>query len=283
MKIQYLFCLALIGFLSNSCSEDEKAIVPGFLTINDISVNATPQQGTSDDNIRDATVFVNDVSAGTFELPATIPILTTNEPFNLKIRGGIFRNGQSNDRQDYPFYTTYEVDTIFSPEEEITINPEVEYFSTAVINDPWSGEDFEGGINFEYGSTSDTTFVRIQNTPDNFEGASGLAHLVSGQTFFEARSPTFFEVNRIGIETFVEFNYKSTHTVEVLIFANGQSVRTPLVFLRPRDTYSKIYIPLTDVFSTFSSAINFNFGIAFSKPIEGEGKLFVDNFKMVRF
>ena len=139
--------------------DDLKAPIPAFLTINDVSVNPTPSQGSSSDNITDVKVFINDQSLGSFELPTSIPIQNTG-PVNLKVRAGIQKNGQSSDKDDYPFYTTYEVDTTFIPENEMVLNPEVNYFNSTIFGTIWKGEDFESGVDFEYHSNSDTTFVR---------------------------------------------------------------------------------------------------------------------------
>ncbi|MBL4772255.1 MAG: hypothetical protein JKX98_01180 [Alcanivoracaceae bacterium] len=120
MLIAIVFSLSFF-----SCTpDDQKAIVPAFLTINDVSVKTTLNQGTSRDKITDVNVFINDQSLGTFELPTSIPIQQTGN-VNLKIRGVINIDGQSNDRQDYPFYTTFSVDTTFIPETEMILNPEV--------------------------------------------------------------------------------------------------------------------------------------------------------------
>ena len=150
MRHIYFSLFLSIVLLFSACNDDDlKADIPGFLTIEDVSVRTTPSQGTSDDQITDVNVFVNDQSLGFFELPASIPIRTTGA-INLKIRPVIQKNGMSSDKVDYPFYTTYEVDTVFLPEGEIKINPVVEYFPTANFTEPWSGEDFESGIYFEY-------------------------------------------------------------------------------------------------------------------------------------
>ncbi len=283
MNKHYLLGTLFAILLFTACNDDDlKAPVPAFLTIEDVSVKTSPGQGTNSDRITDVKVFINDNSLGSFELPTTIPIQRTGK-VNLKIRAGIFNNGQSNDRDDYPFYSTYEVDTIFVPETEMKLNPEVGYFSTTIIGDPWSGEDFESGVNFDYHPNSDTSFVRTTDPADAFENASGLAYLTEDQTFFEARSPTFSRIPRDGRPIYLEFDYKSTHDFALSVYTNGQAAQTTIVFFRSRSIYTKVYVELGPVFSTLSSAINYNLAIGYQKPKGEIGKLLVDNVKLVRF
>ena len=80
MKIQYLLIAIVISISFFSCKPDEqKAIVPGFLTISDVSVKTTGGQGSSRDRITNVNVFINDQSQGSFELPASIPIQQTGD------------------------------------------------------------------------------------------------------------------------------------------------------------------------------------------------------------
>lgn len=276
--------VSLLLFFIVSCNKDDlKAPIPAYLTINDISVIENDGSGFISDDIRDARVFINDQSLGTFELPASIPIQNVGA-VNLKIRGGIFNNGISNNRTDYPFYTTYEVDTVFEAEKEITINPSVQYFRTVDFDNPWSGEDFESGANFEYHPNSDTVFIRTTNPQQVFEGsASGLVFLSEEHDFFEAWVPTFSDIPRNGTPVYMEFDYKSDKDLAVSIYANNQSFNSRIVFLRSNSEWTKIYIELGPVFSTLSTANNYNLAMGFVKPKGEESTFLIDNVKLAHF
>ena len=165
------------------------------------------------------------------------------------------------------------------------LTPVVNYQSTAIFDDPWSGEDFESGVNFNYSPLSDTTFARITNPKEALEGASGLAYLTEDMEFFEAWSPTFSNVPRNGIPVWLEMDYKSTHLFAITVFINGTSVanQQSVVSFNPRATYGKVYIELTDVFSTLAGAVNYTIGIGFPKPTGETAQLYIDNVKLVRF
>ncbi len=283
-SMRQISIVSLLLIFMISCNNDDlKAPIPAYLSINDIIVKENGGNNAVSDNITDAKVFINNQSLGSYELPATIPIQNLGA-VNLKIRAGIFNNGISNSRADYPFYTTYEVDTVFDAEGEITINPTVEYFSTVDFDNPWSGEDFESGANFEYHPNSDTVFVRTTDPLQVFEGsASGMVFLTEDQDFFEARVPTFTDIPRNGTPVYMEFDYQSDLDIALSVYANGQTFNTSIVFLRSQNNWTKVYIELGPVFSTLSAARDYNLAIGFVKEKGAESTFLIDNVKLAHF
>ncbi len=279
---QFIFTLFFLCFISCD-KDDQKAIVPAYLIIDDINVKINSSvEGSSSDQITDAWVFVNSVLIGSFELPAVIPVQRTGN-VNIKISAGVFISGMSNNRTRYPFYDFYELDTTLVPDQEYRLEPVVEYKSIAVFDTPWSGENFESGINFEYNDNSQTNFIR-NSTSDVFEGtSSGLARLEQGETFFEAFTPTFHQIPRNGSDIYLEMNYKCTHDVVVSVYADNKSIQIPVINLRPKSSWNKIYIQLDEVINSLPSAINFNIAIGYTKPSDQIGELDVDNVKLVHF
>src|SRR5690606_7105479 len=67
----------------------------------DLQTNAL--EGANTSNIVDATVYANNNFVGTFELPATVPIMQSGD-VEIAIGAGIRNNGLSSDRRIYPFY-----------------------------------------------------------------------------------------------------------------------------------------------------------------------------------
>jgi len=275
-QLSVILSFLILSFLG--CKNDDiNAPIPAYLTINDISVKARNGSGTASDNITDAKVFINDQSLGTFQLPASIPIQTTGA-VKLKIRGVILNRGNSNDKRDYPFYTDYEENIVFEKEVEVERNPRVEYFPSVDFDSPWSGEDFESGVNFEYNPNSEAVFVRETDPNDVFEGnASGKAVLTSDQEFFEAWIPTFSDIPRNGQAVYLEMNYKSTHLFAISIYANNQTSQNRVVFLRPSTEWKKAYIEIGEIFSLISAANNYTIAIGFTKSKGEEAKLLIDN------
>ena len=283
-KSLQLFFLLLISSLFACEDDDLAAPVPAFITINDIVVKSTdPSQGSTSDNIKDAWVYEGSRLLGAFELPATIPIQNTGD-VRLQIGGGIFENGLSTDRRIYPFYELYVLDTTLIPEQKLEITPVVEYTDNAIYDSPWSGEDFESGINFNYRSNSDTTLVRTTQPNFVFEGnASGVAYLDASMDLFEAYTPTFSAIPTNGSAVYLEMNYYCSHDITISIYANDQSAQYPVINFKPRSTWNKVYVEFGPVFSTLFAAYNFNIAIGFSKPLGEEGWLYLDNVKLIHF
>lgn len=278
----FLF-MAFLLLLQSCKDEDLKATVPAYLKIDDIEVFTTKgEQGSSNDKITDAWVFVGDQLIGSFELPTVVPIQQTGN-VNIKIRGGVFNNGMSNNRVIYPFYEFYVLDTTLSPQQELSLKPRVTYKTDAVFDYPWSGEDFESGVNFINHPNSDVPLSK-NITTDVFEGtASGIARLNESQTFFEAYTPAFSDISRLGISAYLELNYKCTHDVVISIYTNNRQNQFSVLVLRNRLEWNKIYIDFTPVFSTLFNAQDYNIAIGYQKPIGQIGELHLDNIKFVHY
>ncbi len=283
MKHISIGIIALLCLLFSCKQDDLVAPVPAFLKIENINVKQTATvQGSFRDNITDAWVFVNDQLIGSFELPTIIPIQKTGA-INIKIRGGINNSGMSNDRKIYPFYDFFELDTVVSPEEEINLTPVVPYRTIAVYDHPWSGEDFESGVNFIKNSNSQTTLDR--NTTDQvYEGnASGIAELDFHETFFEVYTPPFSDIPTIGTPVYMEMDYKCSHDLVISIYTDNFSRQNGVIVLRPKETWNKVYIDFTNVFSTLSLANNYNIAIGMQKGTDSRGAVHLDNVKLIHY
>jgi len=284
MKHHYLLLL-FCSILLLSCNKDEiEATVPAYLKIDDISVNITnPNQGSASDNITDAWVFVNDQLIGAFELPTVVPILQTGN-VNIKVRGGIFNNGLSNQREIYPFYEFFTLDTNLIPEVVYEPNVVVEYKADAIFDEGWAGEDFESGINLIENPNGDTGIVRITDQNKVFEGlASGAIFLPPGKSFAEVYTPSFGDIPRNGTAVYLELDYKSTHDFAISIYANNRSQQFSVVNFRASSDWNKGYVEFSNVFSTLFNAANYNIAFGLLKSKNDNAELYIDNMKLINY
>ena len=104
--------LVLYCFLVSSCDivNPEEAL-PAYLKIERFEFSTTPAQGTASEQITDVWVFVNDLSLGIYELPATIPSLDVGNQ-NITIFPVIRENGVRSTPIIYPFYNRFETNII---------------------------------------------------------------------------------------------------------------------------------------------------------------------------
>lgn len=286
MTTRYQLLIPLIALLLLfSCKEEElQAEIPAYLEISEFSV--LQDSNIVSDNVKDVWVYVDDQLQGVFELPTSIPIQKTNRKIKLTIAAGIFKNALSNQRAIYPFYESYNVDTTLIAEKVYTINPTVNYRSNTEFDEPWSGEDFESGINFEHKFTSDTVFIRETDPEKVFNGiASGAAYLEPGMDFFEASTPIFGsnEIPRGTAPVYLELDYRCSHDIVISVYVNNNSQQFSVVNLRARADWNKAYIELASVFSTLFDAFNYSIAIGYAKPTQDEGYLVVDDIKLLHF
>jgi len=290
MKHTYSLALISLLLLFLSCDDEElEATVPAYLKIDEINfkVNDESVEGRStSSNIPDAWVFVNDQLIGAFELPALIPILQTGN-VNVKVRGGIFNNGLSNQRVVYPFYEFFVMDTLL--EKEVIYEPKVNVFykELTVFNTEWGREDFERGNSFLKGPNSTIGIVPTDNPQKVFEGdRSGALTLPSGTTFAESMSPNLINVPRLGTAVYLEFDYKTTHDIAISIYATDRNnIRSQfsVVNFRPTGDWKKVYVDFSRVFATLFDAQYYNIAFGMVKPSGEEGEFLIDNVKFIHF
>ena len=133
--------------------------------------------------IVDAWLVVDNEIIGTFELPATIPVLKHGTK-KVKIYAGIYRDGIKGLRMIYPFYTNYDSMRTLVAGTIDTIAPVITYDSSVIFTfNP--EEDFEKGTIFI--KTSDGKAMdRVSNADSLFfnEGGNyiGLINAPIGST-----------------------------------------------------------------------------------------------------
>ncbi len=127
----YLFALAVI-FLAGCDKFEGDQTVPSYLKIDSLDFFTEPDmQGTSNQKIVDAWVYVDDDLVGGFEMPAIIPVLVEGN-HKLEIRPGIVLNGISDTRAPNPVFQPiiYE-DFNFFPDSVVAVSGTSSYLSNA--------------------------------------------------------------------------------------------------------------------------------------------------------
>ena len=283
-KLTYLSILSLfITFLGRCTKTDSANSIPSYIEVEEFYLSTSSIEGTDSHRISDAWVFVNDNLMGVFELPARVPTLATGEQ-NVKIFAGIKRNGQSDDRIRYPFYTHFDGTVDLIPDSTVLINPTIGYIDDLDI---WEENFEDGGISFTKTVLSDTNFA--QDNSDPFEGSkSGVVSFGPDDLFFEARTnePSFDNFPKVGQPVYLELNYRSNNSFVFGIYNNDGSLpadaQLAIFTFSPKEYWNKTYINLTDAVSGLSSANKFD--IYFSAFNNGETaipKIEMDNIKIV--
>ncbi|MES2627957.1 MAG: hypothetical protein V4616_03215 [Bacteroidota bacterium] len=291
MKHVYLsFSALLIStlFFSGCSKSKQEATVPAYLRIDSIDFQGTSIQGTNNQNITEAWIFIDSDLQGIYDLPCEVPILALGSR-EVKIRGGIKRNGMGTSRVVSPFFSTYTEQLTFEPGKTALVKPVVGYFSDVEV---WN-ESFEdaGGIQFSTTTNSDTT-LRLTNAPGEvFEGyGSGKAFLPDGKTymkFFTNLRKTLPKANPV----FMELNYKCNDVVNVGLIAHeaGGDISTVVLYLKPTENdplikngWNKIYINLSDQINLSTASTQFDIFFELRKQSSsGTSYMLLDNVKLV--
>lgn len=278
---------------------DDAEPIPAYLHIAniDVSVSSDGTQGDNNDDIVDAWVFVDGQEVGTFELPATIPVLHSGSSV-VTVLAGIKKNGLNSDRVVYPFYEAYEVTMELIPSEVDTLQPFVSYREGVTF--PWL-ENFEDNSISLTGSGSGTTSdtFKITEDPEDVYNYDGVNNSRSGETFigngfqrWENSSVDQFDLPRIGQDIYLEINFKCNTEFVAGIYPINSPIVTgiPIVnFFSTVDDdgdmqWKKAYVSLKEDVNN-PEFRNAEFKVFFyTQSSQGSStKLFLDNIKLIHF
>lgn len=294
LSFNSLFSLiVLVVILTNvSCKRTDNSGFsdkPVYLKIDDITVSSDEQKfGAGTDNITDAWVFVDDQQIGVFELPCEAPVLPDGNR-NIKVYGGIKRNGIARQRTQYEFYSSFDLDTDLIAEKTYDLKPNVTYSpSTNVI---WKE-------NFEDISTlvDSNTFSKVPITRIS-EPSLVKTGLYSGEVLLtkENNEAIIQMTDLITIPKFVpsylEIDYRSNIDLKISMnihLITGVIVPTEVLTIRASDLTSddtgwkKMYVFLAPTVGATNDAEQFR--VYFSAELPNEldnGYIYLDNLKIV--
>lgn len=283
----------------SSC-KDEVEPIPAYIHIPRIEVMVLPDgtQGSNNQEIVDAWVYVGPELIGVFELPATVPILAAGTQ-DVLIVPGIKKNGLFQDRTAYPFLRPYSQERNLVPAVVDTIIPVLSYYES--LKFAWL-EDFEDNkLSLEKsGSTTTEDSMFIISDPAevmDYDGSankfSGYAPLDTGFSIFEFSSIERFDLPRGGQDIYLELNFKSNTEMVVGIYPINSLVVNgiPIVNLFSTETgsgeleWKKVYVSLKEDVNTqgFGGSQFRVFFNARSNTKAFTPEFYLDNIKLIHF
>ncbi|MBW8051984.1 MAG: hypothetical protein FVQ77_16915 [Cytophagales bacterium] len=259
--------------------------IPSYIRISNIDFDPE-YSGSSSHKIVDAWLEVDNEIIGTFELPATIPVLKQGTK-KVIIYAGVYRDGIKGLRIRYPFYTIYDTMRTLVAGTIDTINPVVNYDSTIIF--PFNEEDFEQGNLFSKNS-GNIDIIRESNLDslDFPEGKDfigfidvpeGLAENIDIATtgdYILPKKPVYLEIN-----------FKSNMNLTVGLYArhpvSQQVVSIEKLVLFPANSWKKIYISLIDEVASQPDGATFNVFFKASSLGDKDYYIALDNIKLLHF
>lgn len=234
-------------------------------------------------NITAVTAYYNSNPIGTFDLPATFPVLVTDSG-QLQLAPVIAVNGQNGLVVSYPFYTFYQAGITAHPGKVVNYIPQTNYFPNAKIQ------------KIAYFNSGIVDFVqRGGNVPMVTTNADSLiiaAGEWSGAIFLNNVGDSSVDSSIASFtipsgEAFIEFDYNTTVPFYVGLqpfLSNGYSdIPYYLVGVKPNGKWQKFYVTVQG----YASQIQGNYYHLYIKAVLGDnqssGRLLIDNIKLVTF
>jgi len=279
-QFRFFILIILVG-ISFSCVKETP--IPGYVTVNEFTLDTKFEEGSDSHHITDVWVYLDDEFQGTYEVPATFPVLADGSHL-LRLRAGIKVSGLDAWRSIYQFYD-FESHTVdFKPNEDYVFNPTVEYFSETKF--AWM-EDFENpGLSFKATENSDTSFQRINDNQLVFEGnGSGGFFLDTNRRIFEGITNSTYNLPIAGRSVYLEMDYRSSNTMVIGVIgwqSGGLQEQKQSLILYPSEEWNKIYVNLSVEVSSMSDALGYSIWIGAILDAENDTSYcYYDNFKLI--
>jgi len=258
--------------------------IPAFVHIDEFSFTTVEGQGYPVHSLTDAWVFVDEEFIGTYELPATIPILSAG-PTNLRIEPGVRVSGLVGQRSVNPFMRKYTGTVSLFPDSQVVINPAITYEDWVTFK--WM-EDFEEDAGFSISNTTNSE-GSVQRVPDPeaYVGNSMKMSIPAGSNFMECSSNLFYVLPTAAAPVFLEFTYRNNNSMYVGLISRTLSgfTQTSILVLNPSEEWKHVYVNLTETVSssTLVGALGHQvfFGFIRDEGVEGEAYAYLDNIKMM--
>lgn len=286
--------LIFILFMLSSCDKFEgDQTIPSYIAIDSLGFDAADDiQGSSNQKIIDAWIYVDDNIIGGFELPARVPVLV-NGIHKLEVRGGIMLNGIPETRAPNPCWKPMIINAYnFTPDSISRFYNLTTYYENCSF--VWM-EDFEdASLAIKGSNNSDTGIVRTypagapEALIEDFSQYSGISYLDADHPYLQLVSVSGSDEGYVfdrGDFIFLELNYKNTIPVVVGLYItltdNTVEERSFLI-ISPSDEWNKIYVNFTPIVNETTDARDYTVYLEASLPDGTEDAVIVlDNIKLV--
>ncbi|MDR0368011.1 MAG: hypothetical protein LBH82_02580 [Bacteroidales bacterium] len=292
--IYIVLFFALTSSVFFSCNSDID--IPSYIYIEnvDFKVRDRERQGTESHNIPFIFLSVDGTEIGYYQLPALVPVIADGQT-NITVKPGIRLNGLSQQRVDYPFYTTPTFPVMLSKKKIDTLRPTCTYIDSIkfAFVDNFNDDTQFSTVSGSPLNRGDDEALRFKYLGEN-NGKYGIVSISPEDSlpFFEIKSSI---VTSVPIDCFLEINYWFTEDVEVGIYCHTgnpiqyRNKKVGIVNIRASDasrgeTWKKMYINLTDELRIASTEIamkSFEVYFSGSSTDRKEARFLFDNVKLI--
>lgn len=281
----FIVTIIIVGFSScNIINPDEP--IPAYLHFDKFSfIDSVTKQPIALENyhkFNDVWLFVDDQFKGTYELPATIPLLVEGS-HRITAFPGILLNGIASTRSSYYYTNSFDDTLVFEPGKIDTLNPTTTYTDLAnfLIN-----EEFEdASTELDTTKESDVALEIITDPAHVFDGlASGKITLSNdSDQFILITEKAYLFTNKFK-PIFLEMNYKSNTDFQVNLeaYQNSFVYTIPILSIRDSENWNKIYIDLSKAIHGFTGLAVFRIKLSTMKTgLSVASEFYFDNIHLV--
>ncbi len=280
---RYLFMFFTMVAVGLSCNKE--APIPSYVHIDSFTLTTSSLEGSPSQKIVDAWIYVEDQFVGAFELPCTVPILTSGS-HKIQVYPGIKENGMIKTRITYPFYNTFEQTILFTPGQIVNVAPTTSYRSTTYFE--WR-EDFEGSQSICDSISSDTVMSIMTVPSEVFEGTgSGAVFLESGKNTYLGSTCNKYTLPQGGAQVFLELDYNCNTEFNIGVIgydaSGNKNDQIIALSLRPTTGWNKVYVNMSS--SITNANLSSKFTVFFSmlkNSTISSSYMYLDNVKLVHF
>ena len=258
------------------------ALVPTYISIENVSLAPTMGLGTEHHDFRDIWVYADSQFIGSYGVPSEFPIIGDGE-IALDLFAGIRENGQALSPVIYPLVGSAKMTITTSPDSEVRISPIFSYADKVVAS---FLEDFESTNAFRRDLDGDTLTFVSSDVTNSIDGRSGRSILTMGHEEMEvSTSFTYDDLPTNGAAIYLEMEYAASTPLAVgLQSKEGNSIYKLALFANDL-TPEKVYINLTqEVEVSKSSGFYVIFRSLYDKNIALDTQeVIIDNIKLLHF
>jgi hypothetical protein len=276
--------LLYVGLLFISCGADQDEPIPSYLYIKPFAFTTKPNQGTSNQKLIDAWIYVNGVYVGAYELPVHVPVLFSGL-CSIKIFPGYRKDGKITLPTIFPIGKEYNTEVDLTIMKTDTISPVTSYEDG--LKFPFN-ENFDGRHFFNQDLDNDVqTKLVLSSGSEAFEGSNaGYIELSETNPLIAVQYDYASPIPSGDIPVIVELHFKSDISFNIgFLGYTGNLLHKNLIVATvfPKKEWTKVYFNFRELINEANSseyriAIQANFDPNLGQATQ---RIFVDNFKVV--
>jgi len=281
--IQLLFIL-FIGCVFFGCNNYSQQPVPTYIHVDSFSFKQTYGFGVTTHQITAVWAYYNNSPIGSFDLPATFPVIATGNG-TLELSPAIAIDGLNSLMGVYPFYKIDTFNFTAQPGKIITHEPSTQYYSDA-IDTPISNFKF-GRTGFAVWEATGTPMTIVTTDSLTINGSPvGCITLNAGTVDSVIDSSTSAFSIPTNTPAFIEIDYKCDVPFAMGLQTNLDGIYTSPYYIGgvyPSNTWQKFYLSVAD-FAAQYKGTSYNFYIKAVLPYgQSSGKIYLDNIQLLHF